>query len=127
MEIHHGMSARIAKQRGPGGTLVRRWFTMLCIALFMLTNVGHAAACIGTSANIIISDMAFGAPDDDSGASKQIVPDQNHCHGCAAVSIPAMNADISPIVKATQISSIADYRVDADQRPCDPPPPKSLS
>lgn len=100
---------------------------MLCIALFMLTNVGHAMACAGTSANVIISDMAFGAPDDDSGASKQTVLDQNHCHGCAAVSIPAVNADVSPIVKATQISPVADYRIDADQRPSDPPPPKPLS
>lgn len=121
------MSARIAKQRGPGGTLVRRWFTMLCIALFMLTNVSHAAACTEASVNVIMSDVVSSSSDDDSGASKQTVPDQNHCHGCAAVSIPAMNADISPIVKATQISSIADYRVDADQRPSDPPPPKSLS
>lgn len=121
------MNATIAKRHGLRGTLVRRWFTMFCMALFMLTNVGHAATCTTAHVHAAIGDAAVTTPDDESGTSKQTALSENHCHGCIAVSVPAVNADASPLIASTQIAPAVAYRIDADQRPSDPPPPKSLS
>lgn len=125
MDSQPAMNTTIAKRPGPGGALVRRWFTVFCMALFMLTNVGHAATCTTAHVNVAIADTLSGAPDDDSGAAKPTALNENHCHGCIAVSVPAVSADAS-LVASTQTLPATDYRVDADQRPSDPPPPKSL-
>ncbi len=127
MDSHRVTIGQIAKLHGLSGQLVRRWVTVFCMALFTLTNVGHAVACTKAHVHAAIGDTVASTPDDDAGAAKQTAPNENHCHGCIAVSVPAVSADASPLVVSTQILSAADYRVDADQRPSDPPPPKSLT
>jgi hypothetical protein len=126
LESPRAMNATTAKRHGLGGTLVRRWFTVFCMALFMLTNVGHAATCTTAHVHAAIADTAVAAPDHDSGTPKQTALDDNHCHGCIAVSVPAVTADASRLTTSTQIAPATAYRIDADRRPSDPPPPKSL-
>lgn len=122
----HTMNATIARRHGPGRTLVRRWFVMFCVALFVFANLGHAVACTEASVSVIVSDGAFSSPDEDAGPSKQAVSGENHCHGCTAISTPVMIAAISPIITSAEVALTPEYRVDAGQCPSDPPPPKSL-
>jgi hypothetical protein len=119
------MIFRRTSQRYKSGT-TRRWLAVFSAAMFLFTGVVHAAACTEASAKTAISDTAFSPTEDDADMSKQSALDcDNHCHGCAAVSVPVASAQAFPVAKASRVLPAVDYRFDADQRPSDPPPPRS--
>jgi hypothetical protein len=112
------------------GASLRRFLAVLVAATFLVTGVVHAATCLDSAASpagiAVVTDIADGSAShttDDSPAKATL--DIGHCHGCSAAAAPTAAPHDMPVATSTNVFAAVTYSIDADQRPSDPPPPKS--
>jgi hypothetical protein len=109
------------------GASLRRFLAVLVAAMFLVTGIVHAATCLDSAAGpagvAVVTDGSANHDTDDSPAKATL--DIAHCHGCSAAAAPAAAPHHAPVTTSTHVFAAAAYSIDADQRPSDPPPPKS--
>jgi len=110
------------------GASLRRFLAVLLAAMLLATGVIHASTCLDSAdvpAGIAVVTDEGGSISHDADSPAKTAPDIIHCHGCSAMAVPVTAPYTLPVAASTNIFAAANYSVDADQLPSDPPPPKS--
>jgi hypothetical protein len=116
---------RKSQNRSPAArAAIRRLLGIAMLVLFVIANVGHSFACDPTQASVTQAAISA-APNGNLDVSPDASVDAIHCHGCAAISLPATEGSARKDPISAEISLPSQSRLAAPQRPADPPPPRS--
>lgn len=108
------------------GASLRRFLAVLVAAMFLTTGLVHAATCLDSTIGAAgVAVMTDDSANHGTDTRDKATLDIGHCHGCSAAAVPVAAPCPAPATFSTNVFAAATYSVDDDQRPADPPPPKS--
>ena len=118
---------KLGTQSTTGWHRLRRWMTVVCVSVFVLSGVVHSICCVDgpVAAATQMSALADSDTSDSPGALE--LPDGTHCHGCASASLPLVELAISPSHAAGALTPPQHDALTANQLQFEPPPPKTLT
>ena len=105
----------------------RRWVAVICVSLFMFSGIAHSMQHFDAVAPNVVTVAAADSSGDASDATKKAATGLEHCHGCSATSLPAIDGPAIPRSSALEIPLPLAVALSGIHRPFDPPPPKSLT
>jgi hypothetical protein len=118
----------LGTQSTTGWHRLRRWMTVLCVSVFVLSGIAHSIYCTDGPVGAASSHVSALADSDASDAPGAVeLPDGTHCHGCATASLPLIEQSNHPLSATSSLPPPQHDALTAIQLQFDPPPPKTLT